>query len=55
VSPDQDTRILVIAFVGLLSQFVRGVYLGEYPGPAGCWVAATDSPGAPDFERFSTG
>ena len=42
VASGMDTRLLVSAVIGLLSQFARARYFGEFPGPAESWVASIE-------------
>lgn len=39
VARDADTELLVTGVVGLLSQFARLRYFGEFQGPAETWIA----------------
>jgi AcrR family transcriptional regulator len=40
VAQDADTELLVTGVIGLLSQFARLLYFGEFQGPAADWIAA---------------
>jgi AcrR family transcriptional regulator len=42
VGRDADTELLVAGVVGLLSQFARLVYFGEFQGPTGNWIASME-------------
>jgi AcrR family transcriptional regulator len=42
VGPDADTELLVAGVVGLLSQFARLLYFGEFQGPAGNWITSME-------------
>jgi AcrR family transcriptional regulator len=42
VGRDADTELLVVGVVGLLSQFARLLYFGEFQGPAGNWIASME-------------
>lgn len=42
VGRDADTELLVAGVVGLLSQFARMLYFGEFQGPAGNWIASME-------------
>src|SRR5216683_4298088 len=42
VGRNADTELLVAGVVGLLSQFARLLYFGEFQGPAGNWIASME-------------
>jgi AcrR family transcriptional regulator len=42
VGRDADTELLVVGVVGLLSQFARLLYFGEFQGPTGNWIASME-------------
>ena len=42
VGKDVDIDLLVVAVIGLLSQFARLLYFGEFRGPAENWVASIE-------------
>lgn len=42
VGRDSDTELLVAGVVGLLSQFARLLYFGEFQGSAGNWIASME-------------
>jgi AcrR family transcriptional regulator len=42
VERDSDTELLVAGVVGLLSQFARLLYFGEFQGPAENWIASME-------------
>ena len=42
VGREADTELLVAGVVGLLSQFARLLYFGEFQGPAGDWISSME-------------
>jgi len=42
IGQDTDTELLVAGVVGLLSQFARLLYFGEFQGPAENWIASLE-------------
>ena len=42
VGQDVDIDLLVVGVIGLLSQFARLLYFGEFRGPAGNWIASME-------------
>ena len=42
VASDASTELLVTGVVGMLSQFARLRYFGEFPGPAENWIASIE-------------
>jgi AcrR family transcriptional regulator len=42
VGQDADTELLVAGVIGLLSQFARLLYFGEFQGPTGDWIASLE-------------
>jgi hypothetical protein len=39
VARDADTDLLVVGVIGVLTQFARRLYFGEFQGPAENWTA----------------
>jgi hypothetical protein len=42
VGQDADTELLVVGVIGLLSQFARLLYFGEFQEPAGDWIVSME-------------
>jgi len=42
VGEDADIELLVVGVIGLLSQFARLLYFGEFQGPAEDWIASME-------------
>jgi AcrR family transcriptional regulator len=42
VGQDADTELLVVGVIGVLSQFARLLYFGEFQGPTGDWIASLE-------------
>src|ERR1700730_5721262 len=42
VGRDAETELLLAGVAGLLSQFARMLYFGEFQGPEGNWIAAME-------------
>jgi AcrR family transcriptional regulator len=42
IGQEADTELLVVGVVGLLSQFARMLYFGEFHGPDGNWIASME-------------
>jgi AcrR family transcriptional regulator len=42
VGQDADIELLVVGVIGLLSQFARLLYFGEFQGPTGDWIASLE-------------